>query len=264
MGISDNVDFHTTLILATRTFSFTNAYACEYFAKQHDFITMTAPAKVLKKPVTAIMMMNMGGPSTLDKVQSFLTNLFTDPEIIPLGPLQSYLGPYIAKRRTPKIQEQYGAIGGGSPIGKLSHAQGLAMCKILDVQRPASAPHKHYLAFRYADPLTEDALAEMKRDGVSRAIAFSQYPQWSCTTAGSSMNHLWRTLKTLGMGTDFRWSLIDRWSSHPGYIKAMSKRVEMGLELFKVEDRSKVIIMFSAHSVPMKVVNKGDPYTKVG
>ena len=77
-------------------------------------------------------MMNMGGPATLDKVQPFLTNLFTDNEIIKLGPVQPWLGPYIAKRRTPKIQAQYKEIGGGSPIGKWTDKQGEAMCRLLD------------------------------------------------------------------------------------------------------------------------------------
>lgn len=89
-----------------------------------------------KAPKTAIAMMNMGGPSTLPEVQSFLTNLFTDSEIIPMGPVQPYVGPWVAKRRTPKITEQYAAIGGGSPIKKWTNIQGEAMCKLLDEMRP--------------------------------------------------------------------------------------------------------------------------------
>ena len=72
----------------------------------------------------------------------------------------------------------------------------------------------------------------MKADGVKRAIAFSQYPHWSCTTSGSSMNHLWRELKRLDMGDEFEWSLIDRWPLHDGFLNAVTKRVRMGLEEF--------------------------------
>ncbi|KAF1336517.1 Ferrochelatase, partial [Globisporangium splendens] len=215
-----------------------------------------------KRTPTAIAMMNMGGPSTLPEVQDFLTNLFTDPEIIPMGPVQSVVGPWVAKNRTPKITDQYAAIGGGSPILKWTNIQGEEMCKLLDEIRPESAPHKHYVFFRYANPLTEASLKQMKEDGVTRAIAFSQYPQWSCTTTGSSMNHLWRELDRLNMTDDFQWSLIDRWNTHPGYISAVANRVRQGLEQFAPEDRDKVVVMFSAHSVPMKVVYKGDPYTK--
>ncbi|CAI5745894.1 unnamed protein product [Peronospora destructor] len=200
---------------------------------------MTSIRSLAKKAPTAIAMFNMGGPSTL-------------PE--------DYVGPWVAKRRTPKIVDQYAQIGGGSPILKWTNIQGENLCKILDEIRPESAPHKHYVFFRYANPLTEQSLLQMKEDGVTRAVAFSQYPQWSCTTSGSSMNHLWRELDRLNMKEDFKWSLIDRWNTHPGYISAVANRVKIGLEQYAPEDRDKVIIMFSAHSVPMKTVYKGDAY----
>lgn len=89
-----------------------------------------------RKAPTAVAMMNMGGPSSLKEVQFFLTNLFTDPEIIPMGKLQPVVGPWVAKRRTPRISEQYAAIGGGSPILKWTNVQGENMCRILDQIRP--------------------------------------------------------------------------------------------------------------------------------
>lgn len=96
----------------------------------------TVVKSAAKRAPTAVAMMNMGGPSTLPEVQSFLTNLFTDPEIIPMGPVQPYVGPWVAKNRTPKITNQYAAIGGGSPIRKWTNLQGEEMCKILDKTRP--------------------------------------------------------------------------------------------------------------------------------
>ena len=219
-------------------------------------------ASTSMRPPTAVVMMNMGGPATLDKVQPFLTNLFTDNEIIKLGAAQPWLGPFIAKRRTPKIQAQYKEIGGGSPIGKWTDKQGEAMCRLLDERSPATAPHKHYVMFRYADPMTEDCLRAMQRDGVRRAVAFSQYPQWSCTTSGSSYNNLWRELRRLDMGGVFEWSVLDRWPTHPGFIKAVAKRVKLGLEAFDSDEaREQAVIVFTAHSVPMMVVNRGDAYT---
>ena len=88
-----------------------------------------------KKEKVGIVMMNMGGPRTLNKVQNFLTNLFCDYEIIPL-PFQKWLGPLIAKRRTPAITKQYAAIGGGSPIGDWTEKQGKALCSLLNKNRP--------------------------------------------------------------------------------------------------------------------------------
>ncbi len=137
------------------------------------------------KPPTAVVMLNMGGPAipTLEKVEDFLTRLFSDNMIINLGKFQ-WLGKYIAKRRSPKIQEQYKEIG-GSPLRKWTELQGQEMCKILDEISPSTAPHKPYAMFRYADPLTEETLDQMAADGVTRAVAFSQYPMYSCTTSGT-------------------------------------------------------------------------------
>ena len=129
-----------------------------------------------------MVFMNMGGPATTDEVGGFLSRLFADGDLIPLGPLQGYLGPLISRRRTPKIKKQYADIGGGSPIGKWSQYQNEEMCKILDKISPETAPHKPYVAFRYAAPLTEEMYQRLFDDGFGqgrggRAVAFTQYPQ---------------------------------------------------------------------------------------
>lgn len=163
----------------------------------------------------------MGGPSTLDEVGDFLSRLFHDRELIQL-PWQSRLAPLIAARRTPKIREQYAKIGGGSPILRWTRTQGAAMAQLLDELHPETAPHKAYTAFRYAQPLTGVALDEMRADGVQRAVAFTQYPQYSCSTTGSSLNELYRELarrsKEGGPEKDMSWSVIDRWPTHPGLV----------------------------------------------
>ena len=79
------------------------------------------------------------------------------------SPFHSQLAPRIAKGRTPKIQKQYQKIGGGSPIKMWTEKQGQGMVEILDKISPETAPHKFYIGFRYADPLTEDALDQMER-----------------------------------------------------------------------------------------------------
>jgi protoheme ferro-lyase len=117
---------------------------------------------------------------------------------------------------------------------------------------------RFYVGFRYAHPLATTALEDMARDGVQRAIAFSQYPQWSCTTAGSSMNHLNLELSRLGLKDKFKWSVIDRWPQHPGFIKTVAKKIKQCLvKDFPKEYKDDVIILFSAHSLPNKTVNKG-------
>src|SRR3954454_13336835 len=92
---------------------------------------------------TGIVMMNLGGPATLDDVRPFLLELFADREIIQL-PFQRWLGPYIARRRTPKVRGLYASIGGGSPILHYTEAQGRGMVARLDRLAPGSAPHRYY------------------------------------------------------------------------------------------------------------------------
>lgn len=141
-----------------------------------------------------------------------------DGDLIPL-PFQRILAPLIAKRRTPRIEQQYTDIGGGSPILRYTQLQGEGMCALLDEMNPESAPHKSYVAFRYAKPMTDETARQMKADGVRRAVAFTQYPQYSCSTTGSSLNELYRKGKAGELGTDMEWSVIDRWGTHPGFVE---------------------------------------------
>lgn len=190
--------------------------------------------------------------------------------MIPLGRLQSYIGPLLSKRRTPKIQKQYSDIGGGSPIRKWSEYQNAEMCKILDRISPETAPHKPYVAFRYANPLTEDTYRQMLADGFGagkggRAVAFTQYPQYSCSTTGSSLNELWRwrhrlEAKNNGGEGSIRWSVIDRWPAHQGLVEAFAQNIEAKLAEYPEERRKDVVLLFSAHSLPMSVINRGDSY----
>lgn len=159
----------------------------------------------------------MGGPATLPAVQPFLTNLFSDGDLIPL-PLQSFSAPWIAKRRTPQIEKQYAAIGGGSPILKWSDEQGKGMAALLNEEIPELGSFKSYVGFRYADPLTPDMLKRLQEDGVKRAVAFTQYPQYSCSTTGSSLNELYRQVRKLG-SDGIKWSVIDRWGMHEGFVE---------------------------------------------
>ena len=145
------------------------------------------------------------------------------------------------------------------------------MCKILDKISPETAPHKPYVAFRYADPLTEEMYTRLLEDGFGggrggRAVAFTQYPQYSCSTTGSSLNELWKWRNRLEGKSGTReaeaegsitWSVIDRWPVHPGLVEAFAQNVEAQLATYPEEKRNDVVLLFSAHSLPMSVVNRG-------
>lgn len=211
------------------------------------------------KPKTGILMLNMGGPQTSNDVHDFLLRLFSDTDLMKL-PWQSKLSKWIARRRTPKIIKQYNEIGGGSPITKWTHMQGQGMVKLLDEISPDTAPHKYYIGFRYVHPLTEEALEQMESDGIERAVAFTQYPQYSCSTTGSSLNAIYRYYENRGHPTNMIWSTIDRWPTNDGLIASFSEVIKEELDLFPAEVKEDVVILFSAHSLPMTSIERGDPY----
>src|SRR5699024_7758420 len=208
---------------------------------------------------TGVVLLNLGGPRTLNDVGPFLEELFADPEIIQL-PLQRFLGPFIAKRRTKPVQELYEGIGGGSPILDWTERQGRGMVERLDRLSPETAPHGFYPAFRYTNPTSEEALQKMAADGVERAGGVTQYQQFSCASTGSSLNGLWRARDRLGLAQRFEWSVIDRWPVQPTFIEAMADTVRTGLEQYPESERDDVLLLFSAHSLPLSVTNRGDAY----
>ncbi|ODV94421.1 hypothetical protein PACTADRAFT_51257 [Pachysolen tannophilus NRRL Y-2460] len=223
--------------------------------------TGTGTTVSTSKSPTGVVFMNMGGPSTVKETYDFLYRLFADRDLIPFGRFQKILAKFIATRRTPMIESHYKEIGGGSPIRKWSEYQVEQVCKKLDIVNPEFAPHKPYVAFRYANPLTEVTLSQMLKDGVTRAVAFSQYPQFSFSTTGSSINELYRQSLILDPQRQIKWSSIDRWPKHPGLIKAFANHINAKLDEYPSNvDREKIIIVFSAHSLPMDIVNRGDSY----
>ncbi|HBA87016.1 MAG TPA: ferrochelatase [Geobacter sp.] len=201
---------------------------------------------------TALLLLQMGGPDSIDAVHPFLMNLFTDRDIIKIGP--AFLQPFIARRivnkRAPKVEEYYRQIGGKSPIRELTEAQGEGLQQLL------GDDYRSYVAMRYSRPSTIDALAAIKREGIKKVVALSLYPHYSRATTGSSINELQRVLKEAGVS--FEMTFIDRFYDHPLYIKALAEKVIQGLAAFP--DRKDVEIVFSAHSLPQSFIEEGDPY----
>ncbi|KAJ2641763.1 hypothetical protein IW137_002962 [Coemansia sp. RSA 1287] len=206
-----------------------------------------------------VLMMNMGGPRTQDDVGPFLRGIFADRDILKL-PLQDILGKFIAWRRVDQIKQQYAQIGGGSPIERWTRAQGDGMVKLLDRASPATAPHRYYVGFRYTEPSIRQAVENMLNDGIDHVIAFTQYQQYSGSTTGSNLNELWRVQHQLDPDARLRWSFIDRWGTHPELIGAFADRAEAQVRLLPDHVRHTAPILFSAHSLPLNVVDRGDPY----
>lgn len=201
---------------------------------------------------TAVLMLQMGGPDSLDAVEPFLLNLFSDRDIIRLGPafLQPLLARWIARRRAPKVEAQYEKIGGRSPIRELTEAQARAL------EEQLGQGFHCFPAMRYWRPSTIEALAAVKKAGISRLVALPLYPHYSRATTGSSFNELRRVLALSGAG--FSLSTIESFYNHPRYLAALARTIEEGLGFFPAGEE--VTLLFSAHSLPVSFIESGDPY----
>lgn len=114
--------------------------------------------------------------------------------------------------------------------------------------------------FRYVSPFTEDTISQIEKEKPERIVIFSQYPQYSCATSGSSFNSIYTHFKNRIPSNDIKWSMIDRWPTHPLLVKTFAERIKDELKLFSPEKRNDVILLFSAHSLPLKAVSRGDSY----
>jgi ferrochelatase len=201
---------------------------------------------------TAVLLLQMGGPDTLDAVEPFLLNLFSDRDIIRLGPafLQPFIARRIARKRAPVVERQYERIGGGSPIRELTEAQARAL------EARLGDGFRCFTAMRYWRPSTVEALAAAKRERITRVIALPLYPHFSRATTGSSINELKRVLGESGV--PFEYSHVDCFYDHQLYIGALAERIEEALDMFP--DRRAKHILFSAHSLPRSFIDAGDPY----
>lgn len=218
-----------------------------------------------KKVKTAILMLNMGGPETdsVDDSEKFLLALFKDRDIIKM-PFQKFLGPIIARRRAPNIKAKFDQIG-GDPLHKWSVKQGDGIVDILDKISPSTAPHKAYTCFRYTKPDIEESVKQLEKDQAERVVMLSKYPQYSCSTTGSSLNEIarycTREKQHLTEKPAQRWSLIDRWPLSSAIVDVYATRINEELQKLPKDIREQTILLFSAHSIPIWMVDRGDDYT---
>lgn len=201
---------------------------------------------------TAVILLQMGGPDSLDAIEPFLFNLFSDRDIIRIGPafIQPFIAGFISRRRARKVREYYSRIGGGSPIRRLTEEQASELEKAL------GGDYRCFVAMRYSRPDTADALDAVRREGIKRIIALSLYPHYSRATVGSSINELERELKKSHVR--FNISYIRQFFDNSAYIAALAEKIEEGLSLFA--GRNGVQLLFSAHGLPQSFIDSGDPY----
>lgn len=200
-----------------------------------------------------VILLNMGGPDTLDNVRPFLYNLFSDREIIRLGPafLQKFLAWIISRRRAPKSRAIYAKIGGGSPLKDISFRQAKALQNALS----EDGDYVVTVAMRYWPPFADEAIQELLAAGIDRLTALTLYPHYSKATTGSSLSHLQQSLQRLAPNTPL--TSISSWPTQDCYVTALARNITKGLQAF---DTQAVEIVYSAHSLPISFIQDGDPY----
>ena len=205
-----------------------------------------------------VVLLNLGGPDSLDAVEPFLFNLFSDPDIIDFPGsflFRKRLAKLISTRRAPGVIKQYREIGGKSPLKEHT----LRQAALLEEKLLPVFPVKVYAAMRYWKPSTEETLEAVERDGIKKVILLPLYPQYSVATTASSVKEWEKHAEVRGLRTETE--LIESYYDHPTYIDAFVERIQAGLERFDPAIRDQVTILFSAHGTPMKLVRQGDPYS---
>lgn len=206
----------------------------------------------------AVVLCNLGGPDSLAAVRPFLFNLFSDPDIfrLPLGWLtQRPFATLIAWRRVPEASAGYAAIGGKSPILEYTRAQAKALQQAL-----GSSLYDVLVCMRYWHPLTDAVVATLKQKNYTRVILLPLYPHYSITTTGSAYNEFQRQCQRQGYHPAV--TLVRQWYDQPDYQGAMLEMLRDELKKFPDPDPARIELLFSAHGLPQKIVDGGDPYER--
>jgi protoporphyrin/coproporphyrin ferrochelatase len=211
----------------------------------------------------AIVLFNLGGPDDLAAVEPFLVRLFSDREIIELpggSALQPLVARVIAKLRGPSVRANYLSIGGGSPQLRITRAQARALEHRLNFLT-GQPRYRVFIAMRYSSPSASDAIGAIAAEDIRRIVTLSLFPHWSKATTGSSRAEFDRTLAD-PRWRDFHFDVthIDHYAADPGYLDAFAETVRDALATIPPDRRRSATILFSAHGLPQKFIDAGDPY----
>lgn len=204
-----------------------------------------------------VVLFNLGGPLSKDDIEEFLYNLFMDPYIIEIplkGFLRRAMASTIARRRAGKTASYYDVMGGKSPQYELTVKQAAALEKKLREQCEA----KVYVGMRYFKPYIEEAYKALVKDNIENVILLPLYPQYSRTTTLSSFEE-WNRVSENPSGR-MKVLQIESYHDDPLYIEAIADRINVALSRFPENVRGRVHMLYSAHGVPERIINRGDPY----
>ncbi|MGB7585396.1 MAG: ferrochelatase [Terriglobales bacterium] len=202
-----------------------------------------------------VVLFQLGGPDSLEAIEPFLFNLFCDPDIIdfPFARIgRKPLAKLISSTRARKVQHHYAAIGGGSPIRRFTEQQARTL-QLRLVESGMDA--RCFVAMRYWHPFTAEAIEQVRAAGCDEVVLLPLYPQYSSTTTGSSLNEWQRQFQD-----ELPAYCVEPFYRHPLYLDALVEKIDETLARFPDPRRPELV--FSAHSVPVQVIENGDPYQR--
>ena len=200
----------------------------------------------------ALVLLNMGGPNNLDEVKLFLSNMFNDKNIITVksSRLRRFIAVMITTSRTKKAQANYAKLGGKSPL--VGYTQ-----QLVDKLQKVMPDYYVTFAMRYTPPFCEGVIRELQAKGIDEVVLLPLYPHYSTTTTKSSVEDFMDVAKALGYKGNIQ--IIERFYENEAYNRLLVKKIK---EVLGENDPSSMELIFSAHSLPQKIIAKGDPYQK--
>lgn len=201
---------------------------------------------------TAIVLMNLGGPDSLDAVEPFLCNLFSDPAIIRLpAVLRLPLARLAARGRAKVARDIYARLGGGSPLLANTEAQARALETVL------GDGHRAFVAMRYWHPMSAQAARAVAEWAPDEIVCLPLYPQFSTTTTASSLAD-WQTAAA-GAGLDRPTRAVYCYPAEIGFVEAIAELIRRMLAETG-DSTARTRLLLTAHGLPKRIVRAGDPY----
>ena len=206
----------------------------------------------------AILFLQLGGPETLKEVPGFLYRLFSDPDVIRVRPglLRKAIAASIALARKRTSRKLYASIGGGSPIRRLTEEQAGGVERLLQGKGRDVLVRA---AMNCSAPFVEDVVRELAALGIRRFLAFPLYPQYSLTTTKGALERSQEAVRRYAPSAQL--TELGSWPTHPLFVEAHAESIREGIAKFPDPRAEAVHLLFSAHSIPKKLVtHEGDPY----
>jgi len=198
---------------------------------------------------TAVVLFNLGGPDSPEAVRGFLRNLFGDPAILRVPwPVRPLLASFISRRRAPTAAAIYREIGGRSPILPETEKQAEALSRTL-----ADKNARVFIAMRYWHPMSEETALAVKAWGADRVLLVPLYPQFSTTTTQSSLDAWSQAAARVGLSAPTR--AVCCFPAEAGFVAAYASLLREAMA-----EAGDARVLFSAHGLPERIVEAGDPY----